>query len=137
MQNKNRRFAVVDFFLILMMVLPLVLGMVLKVLLTPAKDGINVTGALVYFKIPMPIQDLPITESQVNSWLILISIFGLCLYLTHGLKKKAETKRQLLAEWIVEKINALVKDNMGEFFMGFAPFIASIFAIFDSTSENC
>ena len=129
MQNKNRRFAVVDFFLILMMVLPLVLGMVLKVLLTPAKDGINVTGALVYFKIPMPIQDLPITESQVNSWLILISIFGLCLYLTHGLKKKAETKRQLLAEWIVEKINALVKDNMGEFFMGFAPFIASIFAL--------
>ncbi len=129
MKTKNRRFAAVDFLLILMMILPLFTGMVLKVLTTPAGEGITVSGSLIYFTVPMPIQDLPITESQVNSWLVLISIFGLCLYLTHGIKTKAETRRQLLAEWIVEKCNKLVKDNMGDFFKGFAPFIASILAL--------
>jgi len=129
MDSKNRRFAVVDFLLILMMLLPIIAAIVLKVLTTPPSDGISISGARIFFTIPMPIQDLPITESQINSWLIMISILGLCLYLTHGLKVRANTKRQYALEWLVEKSEALVKDNMGEYFMGFAPFIAAIIAL--------
>ena len=36
----------------------------------------------------MPVQDLPITESQVNSWLIIFGILFLCLFLTSGLKTR-------------------------------------------------
>ena len=31
-----------------------------------------------------------------------------------------------MAEWIVEKTNGLVRENMGKRFMGFAPFVAGI-----------
>ncbi|MBQ8382343.1 MAG: F0F1 ATP synthase subunit A [Clostridia bacterium] len=111
------------------MILPFVAGIVLKVLTAPPSEGISITGARVYFTIPMPIQDLPITEAQVNSVLVLISIFALCLFMTRGLKVKAESKRQHAVEWIVEKVEGLVNENMGEMFAGFAPFIAAIIAL--------
>ncbi len=125
----SRRFRAVDALLIILMILPLLFGIVLKVLTTPLSEGMSITGALVYFTIPMPKWDLPITEAQVNSWLVMLSIFWLCLYLTHGLSPKAQTKRQLLAEFIVSKTESLVHENMGEFFSGFAPFIGAILAL--------
>lgn len=129
MKQKNRWYAAVDILLIVMMILPIVAAIALKVITTPSGEGINITGARVFFTIPMPIQDLPITEAQINSWLVMISILALCLYLTHGLKVKADTKRQHIVEWIVEKTEGLVKENMGEYFAGFAPFIAAILAL--------
>ena len=98
-------------------------------LTTPASEGISITGARVFFTIPMPLQELPITESQINSWAVLASVFSLCLYLTHGIKVKADTKRQLVAEWIIENVQKLTKDNMGVYFSAFAPFIASVLAL--------
>ena len=127
--SKKTRFILVDILLIAMMIIPLLFGIVLKVLTNPPSDGIDISGALVYFKIPLPLGGLPITEAQINSCLVLISIFALCLYLTHGIKEKAETKRQLIAEWIVEKVEGLVNENMGAYFSGFAPFIAAILAL--------
>lgn len=129
MKSNSRRFAAVDCLYILMMVLPVLAGIVLKVLTTPLSDGINITGARIFFTVPMPLQNLPITESQINSWLILISILGLCLFMTHGLKVRADSKRQHAVEWIVEKAESLVRSNMGEYFMGFSPFIAAILAL--------
>ena len=129
MKDKKRLFIAVDVLLILMMILPIVGAIVIKVLTTPASEGISITGARIFFTIPMPLQALPITESHVNSFLVMISIVGLCLYLTHGLKVKAETKRQLIVEWIVEKVDSLVNESMGEYFKGFAPFIAAIMAL--------
>ncbi|MBO7171060.1 MAG: F0F1 ATP synthase subunit A, partial [Clostridia bacterium] len=129
------------------MALPILFCIVLKVLTKPLSDGISITGAQIYFTIPMPLQDLPITESQVNSSMVLISIFALCLYLTHGIKVKADTKRQHAVEWVVEKLTGLVTESMGSFFVGFAPFIGailllsafsslmSLFGIFPPTSD--
>ena len=110
-------------------ILPLVAGMLLKILFNPASEGISVSGALVYFTIPMPIQNLPITESQVNSALVIITIFFLCLYFTHGLSVKANLKRQLIAEWMVKQTQSLVKTNMSDYFAGFAPFVAAIMGL--------
>lgn len=129
MKSKSRRFAAVDLLLILMMVLPIVTCIVLKVLTKPASDGISISGAQIYITIPMPIQNLPITESQINSWMVMISILALCLFMTHGLKVKADTKRQHAVEWIIEKVQGLVSENMGEYFIGFAPFVAAIIAL--------
>ena len=127
--SKKTRFLLVDILLIAMMIIPLLCGIVLKVLTNPVSDGIDISGALVYFTIPLPLGGLPITEAQINSCLVLISIFALCLYLTHGIKEKADTKRQIIAEWIVEKVEGLVNENMGAYFSGFAPFITAILAL--------
>ncbi|MBQ8081506.1 MAG: F0F1 ATP synthase subunit A [Clostridia bacterium] len=112
-----------------MIVLPFLGAITLKVLTTPSSEGISITGAQIYFTIPMPIQDLPITASQVNSVAVLISTLGICLYLTRGLKVVPDSKRQLVAEWAVEKVNGLIEDNMGPKYMAFAPFVAGIMVI--------
>ncbi len=127
--NKTSRFRAVDTLLLAGAILPLVAVMLLKVLTAPPADGIQITGALVYFTIPMPLQDLPITEAQINSWAVVLTILFLCLYLTHGIAAKPVTKRQLAAEWIVEKCQNLVATNMGPYFAGFGPFVAAIFAL--------
>ncbi len=122
-----------------MMVLPIVAGIILKILTAPLSEGIQITGAQIYFKINMPLQDLVITSAQINSWLVMISITGLCLYLTHGLKTRNILKRQHLAEWVVENVEKLVNQNMGEYFGGFASFITSIIALsaFSSLMALC
>lgn len=129
MNEKRRRLTAPDILYIAMMILPLLAGLVLKILTKPPSEGITITGAQIYLRVPMPIQDLLITESQINSWLVMIAIWGLCLFLTHGLKTRDIGVRQHIAEWIVEKTDALVADSMGSYFMGFAPFIAAILAL--------
>ncbi len=128
-QYKNKRFAAVDILLLILTILPIAAGIVLNILTEPASDGIQITGARIFFTIHMPVQDCPITEAQINSWLVILSVFFLCLYITHGITEKPGTKRQLAAEWIVEKTESLVKDNMGEYFMGFAPFIGAVLVL--------
>lgn len=129
MQQNRRHFVITDIFLLICTLLPVLIGIIIKILLVPAPNGIEIVGAYIFFTIKMPFGDLPITESQVNSWLVILSILFLCFYLTHGIKIKAETKRQHVAEWIVEKTESMVNTNMGEYFSGFAPFIGSILAL--------
>ncbi len=129
MKIKSLSFKVADILYLLLATLPLAVGMVLKILTAPAKNGIEISGALIYFTIPMPIQDLLITESQINSALVILSILGLCLYMTHGIAARNGTKRQVIAEWAVEKCEGLVGDNMGPYFKTFPPFIAAILVL--------
>lgn len=128
-QSQSRRFKLTDIFYLFITLAPLLGGIVLKVLTTPKSEGIQITGAQKYFCIKMPLQDLWITASQINSWLVMISILGLCLYITHGISAKGGLKRQLAAEWIVEKTKGLVNENMGDYFKDFAPFVAAIMAL--------
>jgi len=134
---KSSRFKAVDRALIALMILPILACMVLKVLTTPASEGVEITGARIFFEIPLPLMSFPVTESQVNSWAVMLSILGLCLYLTHGLTQKAVCKRQLAAEWIVEKCQSLVHNNMGAYFDSWAPFIGAIMALSAFSSLIC
>ncbi len=129
MSKPSLRFRIVDAILVAMMILPIVFGIALNVLTKPVSEGINVTGARIFFTLPMPVQDFPVTESQINSALVMIVIFFFCLYMTHGLSEHIKLKRQHFAEIIVEKIDGMVKENMGEYFMGFAPFVIAIMAL--------
>ena len=134
---KSTRFRMIDYALIAMMILPLLACLALKVLYTPETEGISISGAMIFLEIPAPVMPLIITESQVNSWAVMISILGLCLYLTHGLTAKAVCKRQLAAEWIVEKSEKLVRDNMGGFFAEWGPFITAIMGLSAFSSLIC
>lgn len=129
METKNTRFKIVDIIYIVMMVLPIAFAIVLQILTEPATEGISISGARIFFEIPMPLQNFIVTESQINSALVLITIFFFCLYMTHGLTQKIELKRQHFAELIVEKVDGLVNENMGEYFKGYSSFIIAIMAL--------
>ena len=129
MKKTDLRFKLVDIFYIVMMLLPIIFCMVLKVTMTPYTEGVSIRGAGIYFTIPMPIQDFPVTESQVNSLAVLITIFFFCRFITHGISERITLKRQHFAELIIEKIDGLVNENMGEYFAGYAPFVIAILAL--------
>lgn len=129
MKNKDRQFKIVDILLIVLAVIPIIFAIVLNVLTKVPSDDVSITGARIFFTVKMPLQDMPITESQVNSWMIVLSVFWLCLFMTHGIKEKPESKRQIMAEWLIEKTESLVQSNMGEYFAGFAPFIAAVMTL--------
>lgn len=128
-ENRTSAFKAKDTLLLIMTFLPVLIGWLAKVLFLKPSEGVEITGAYIFFTIKLPLMDLPITEAQVNSWLVMIAIAFLCLYLTHGIKAGVYTKRAVLAEWAVEKVEDLVRSNMGEYFMGMAPFIAAILGL--------
>ena len=90
--------------------------------------NLEVTGAKVLFNIPI-FGGIPITETIVNTWIVMALIVGLCLFLTHGMQVHARTKRQVVAEYLVGMVKNLVKNNMGERFMHYVPFIGALFSL--------
>lgn len=129
MRSKTRRFWLVDVLLVAGMVSPLVAGIILKILFTPPQNGIEIRGALVYFTLPMPFFSWPITEAVVNLCLSLWVLVCLCLFLTHGIRARVRTRRQIVAEWIVERVQSMVGENMGEHFLQFSPFVGAILGL--------
>ncbi len=111
------------------MILPFVGCMALKVLFDTPPDGIEIGGARIYAVIDMPLQPLYLTEATAVSAAVVLCLLFLSLFLTRKLSVRNPSKRQLLAEWIVEKCGGLVRDNMGERFAGFAPFVAAVMGI--------
>ncbi len=126
MNKKSRCFQAVDFCYLAFMILPILGLLVLKILTNSPSEGIAISGARIYFTIPMPIQNLPITESQVNSLAVILSVLGLCLFLTHGITGETLLTRHHVAEFLVEKAQGLVDANMGEHFKSFGAFIGAI-----------
>ena len=92
---------------------------------------LDITGARIFFTLPIDVTflgPLRISETMVISWLVMILITGLCIWLTHDLKEENISKRQAVAELIVEKANSFVIGNMGEKFRHMIPFVAALFA---------
>ncbi len=92
---------------------------------------IDITGGRIFYTFPFDfpiLGKLQITETVVISWVVMAIITGLCIWLTHDLKVEQISKRQALAEWLVEKANHFVLGNMGEEFRHLIPFVAALFA---------
>ena len=92
---------------------------------------IDITGARIFYTFPFEIPilgKLQITETMVISWVVMLLITGLCIWLAHDLKVEHISKRQALAEWLVEKANRFVVGNMGEEFRYLIPFVAALFS---------
>ena len=92
---------------------------------------VDISGARVFFTIPTNIPilgDLQISETLVVSWIVMALITGLCIWLTHDLKVEKISKRQAVAEMLVEMANKFVIGNAGEKFRTLIPFVAALFA---------
>lgn len=90
--------------------------------------NIEVTGAQILVKIPGTDMVL-LTETIVNMWIVMALIVGLSIFLTRGMQVHARTKRQIVAEFIVKKMNGMVQENMGPRFAGYAPFITALMSL--------
>lgn len=88
---------------------------------------VSITGARVFFTIPI-LGGIPITETLVNSWIVIAFIAGLCAWLTKDLKVHASSKKQIVAEYLVRAAYGLVEGNMGKRFSYYTPFIATLIA---------
>lgn len=92
---------------------------------------LDISGAKVFFTIPIDfpiLGKIQVSETIVVSWIVMLLITGLCIWLTHDLKVENISKRQAVAELLVEKANSFVVGNMGEKFRYFIPFVAALFA---------
>ena len=92
--------------------------------------SLDVHGARILFEIPI-LGGIVITETVVNTWIVMAAIVGLCIFLTRGMQVHARTKRQIIAEFIVKKVNSMVGENMGKHFLdiGYGPLIAAIMSL--------
>lgn len=79
-------------------------------------------------KVAFRIFGLNVTETVILSWVVMAFIIGLVLFLTHNMSKDNPGKRQIIAEWIVETVNGMVKDSMGSKNLVYAPYMATIFS---------
>lgn len=77
------------------------------------------------------------TESIVNMWIVMAALVLVSIWLTRGLKVRNPSRKQLVVEKLVTMLNKLVKDNMGEKYLSFAPYVGTLFAlsIFGSLSS--
>lgn len=87
--------------------------------------NVEITGAKIFFELPFGIT---ITETQVVSWGVMLVIVLACWWLGRNLKVKPESKRQVVAEYLVTTVQKMVRDNMTSKFDFFAPFIGTILA---------
>ena len=66
---------------------------------------VDISGAKVFFTIPIDFPlfgKIQISETLVVSWIVMALITGLCIWLTRDLKVRNISKRQAVAEMIVE-----------------------------------
>ena len=79
---------------------------------------LDINGARIFFTLPIDLPvlgQLKISETMIISWIVMILITGLCIWLTHDLKEENISKRQAVAELLVETANKFVVGNISSF----------------------
>lgn len=92
---------------------------------------LDISGAKILYEFPIDVPFLgrfQLTETILVSWIVMALITGVCIWLTHDLKEENISKRQAVAEMLVEMANKFVVGNMGEAFRYLIPFVAALFA---------
>ena len=93
---------------------------------------VDISGAKVFFSIPTGIPilgDIKIGETLLVSWLVMALITGLCIWLTRGLKVEQISRRQAVAEFLVDTACRFVRNNTGgNRFDHLIPFVAALFS---------
>ena len=73
--------------------------------------------------------DFKISQTLVSTWIVMALLSGLAIWLGSNLKLENVSKRQAAAEFIVERLDQFVHDNMGYHFDKYIPLIGAIFAL--------
>ncbi len=91
-------------------------------------NSLSIEGARILYTIPV-LGGIPLSETVVMSWIVMAIITGVCIWLTRDLKVENITKRQAVAEMLVETVTNFTRNNMGgEAFDMFIPFVAALFS---------
>ena len=88
-------------------------------------EGLNVTGAFIYFTIPV-FGGIPITQTTVSSFLVALIIIFASLKFGRNLQKRPGGL-QVMIEKGVGMLYKMVGETMGEHNLGWTPFIGTIF----------
>ena len=88
---------------------------------------VNVSGPKILFEIPI-FGGINISETIVNSWIVMAALALLCFFLTRNLSVRNPKRKQIVAEKLVEMLLSLVRNTMGEKNMHFAPYIGTLFS---------
>ena len=83
-------------------------------------------GPKILFTIPY--LNINVTETVVDTWLVMAIVTLICIWLTRNLKVVPTTRRQIVAEKLVEMANNLVNNTMGQRYKFLTPYIAALFA---------
>ena len=67
-------------------------------------------------------------QTLVSTWIVMALLSGLAFWLGRDLKLENVSKRQAAAEFIVERLDQFVHDNMGHHFDQYIPLVGAIFA---------
>ncbi len=86
---------------------------------------LNVTGAFIYFTIPI-FGGIPITQTTVSSFLVAVVLIIASICLGRNLQKRP-SGTQVMVEKGVTMLYNMVADSMGEHNLHWAPFIGPIF----------
>lgn len=86
----------------------------------------SITGPDIVFTIPI-LGGIAISETIVNSWLIMAIIIGLSFWLTRGLKVRNPGRKQIVVEKLVTMVYSLVEETMGKKNIHFVPYIGTLF----------
>jgi len=79
----------------------------------------------ILFEIPLFGYNIGISESIVIQWVIILFLALLAWYFTRNLRKEPD-KKQTVIEMFVKAINGVVRENMGEKYLGFVPYIGAL-----------
>ncbi len=90
-------------------------------------DGIDVSGPKLIASFELFGITINLTETIVLSWIIILGVVLLLLWLTSDMKTKNISKKQVVAEWAVQAIYGLVDDTMGKHWRKLAPYIGALF----------
>lgn len=88
--------------------------------------GLNINGPKIIFVLPFW-GGIPITETVIVSWFVILLVFVIIKILTRNLDKKNISSKQVLAEKLVITMNNLVKASMGAKNEIFVPYITALF----------
>ena len=92
----------------------------------------ELNGAKILFTIHTGIPglgDFNISQTLVMTWIVMALLSGLAFWLGHNLTLENVSKRQAAAEFVVERLDQFVHDNMGRHFDHYIPLVGAIFAL--------
>ena len=92
----------------------------------------ELNGAKILFTIHTGIPglgDFNISQTLVMTWIVMALLSALAFWLGHNLTLENVSKRQAAAEFVVERLDQFVHDNMGYHFNQYIPLVGAIFAL--------
>ncbi|MCL2019847.1 MAG: F0F1 ATP synthase subunit A [Oscillospiraceae bacterium] len=126
-------------FINIVIVAAIVLLAVLQIAVVGTEDGdfeVNGAGRITALPFELFGMELYLTTSVTVQWVVMLLLGVFFFFLGRNLKEKPESKRQIIAEFIVSFFNNTVRDSMGEKYYKYAPYIGALFcfSMFSSLS---